>query len=309
VFFCNVALTADEKSALAKHARKRGIEETDVFDRERIRIVLDSPEGLSIRFQYLDLELSSAEQSAFFARWGSDIESLISSSFDTVATRLSRIEFFMERERPLTRLDFYLQFENEVFHEDLGHFRVDFAMIGDPPNTDLRWMHIGVCDDRDRRRRTGYFSNIVWKTIAVDKTPGETEVVVLDMHGVLETPVCEIRGSISNDFETIPIFDYKLGDLEGNPFAFFVTRKIASRIARILIIANEYVIFSSERDSLNFSERDYKLQWPLKFTEDELKEPWIRVMYEYDASRFNFSRYTPTRFFRPKTISLPKVDS
>jgi hypothetical protein len=100
VFFCNVALTADEKSALAKHARKQGIEETDVFDRERIRIVLDSPEGLSIRFQYLDLELSSAEQSAFFARWGSDIESLISSSFDTVATRLSRIEFFMERERP-----------------------------------------------------------------------------------------------------------------------------------------------------------------------------------------------------------------
>ena len=77
VFFCNVALTAGEKSALAKHARKQGIEETDVFDRERIRIVLDSPEGLSIRFQYLDLELSSAEQSAFFARWGSDIESLI----------------------------------------------------------------------------------------------------------------------------------------------------------------------------------------------------------------------------------------
>jgi hypothetical protein len=60
VFFCNVALTADEKSALAKHARKQGIEETDVFDRERIRIVLDSPEGRSIRFQYLDLELSSA---------------------------------------------------------------------------------------------------------------------------------------------------------------------------------------------------------------------------------------------------------
>lgn len=56
-----------------------------------------------------------------------------------------------------------------------------------------------------------------------------------------------------------------------------------------------------------FSEHDYKFEWPVNFTKDELKEPWIRVMYAYEACRFNFSRYTPTRFFRPRTISLPET--
>ena len=45
-----------------------------VFDQERIRIVLDSADGFSIRFQYLQIPLSEAEQATFFAKWGDDIQ-------------------------------------------------------------------------------------------------------------------------------------------------------------------------------------------------------------------------------------------
>ena len=309
VFFCNVALTVGERDTLAKEARKSGIKEVDVFDRERIRIALDSPEGLSTRFQCLDLELSSAEQAAFFSRWGSDIQSLVSKSFNTVESRLSRIEFFLERERPLTRLDFLLEFDAEVTRAELGHFRVDFTMMSDPPDKDIRLMHIGICNDRAEPPRSDCYSTIIWTTpIAgqdVASKKGRKNQVLSKGHGLLESPVSVIRGSITEHFQTIPIFGYKLGDLEGNPFLFFVTPNIASRIARITVVANEYVIFSSERGELMFSEHDYKFEWPVQFTAAELKQPWIRVMYRYDASRFNFSRYSPTRFFRPKMISLP----
>jgi hypothetical protein len=37
----------------------------EVVDRERMRIALDSPDGFSIRFQYLDIPLSEAEQASF----------------------------------------------------------------------------------------------------------------------------------------------------------------------------------------------------------------------------------------------------
>ena len=41
-----------------------------------------------------------------------------------------------------------------------------------------------------------------------------------------------------------------------------------------------------------FSEHDYKFEWPVNFTKDELKEPWIRVMYAYEACRI-LSQRTP----------------
>jgi hypothetical protein len=79
VFFTNLNLTIGEKETLIAAARQAGITYCDIFDRERIRISLDSPDGFSIRFQYLGLPLSEEEQASFFARWGDHIQSLVAS--------------------------------------------------------------------------------------------------------------------------------------------------------------------------------------------------------------------------------------
>ena len=63
-------------------AKSSGVEYCDICDRERIRIALDSQDGFAARFQYLSLPLSEAEQATFFAKWGDDIQSMISSQFD-----------------------------------------------------------------------------------------------------------------------------------------------------------------------------------------------------------------------------------
>lgn len=69
VFFTNVSLTAGEKDGLVQGAKDKGLAHAEVFDRERIRIALDSADGFSLRFQYLGIPLSEAEQATFFARW------------------------------------------------------------------------------------------------------------------------------------------------------------------------------------------------------------------------------------------------
>src|SRR5215831_15417116 len=49
VFFTNLNLSIGEKHALVREARQSGISYCDIFDRERLRIALDAPDGFSIR--------------------------------------------------------------------------------------------------------------------------------------------------------------------------------------------------------------------------------------------------------------------
>lgn len=88
IFFTNVNLTIGEKDDLIKIARSAGVIFCEIFDRERIRIQLDSPDGFSIRFQYLQIILSEEEQASFFARWGDDIQSVISTGFRRIERSL-----------------------------------------------------------------------------------------------------------------------------------------------------------------------------------------------------------------------------
>ena len=114
VFFTNVSLTVGEKEELVGLAKFSGIEVAEIFDRERLRIALDSAEGLGLRFQYLSIPLSEAEQAAFFARWGGGLEQLITDSMQAVDSRLDRMEFFQEQIRPLDALSFHFKLTRKV---------------------------------------------------------------------------------------------------------------------------------------------------------------------------------------------------
>lgn len=73
VFFTNIDLTPNESSELEAIAKGLGLSFVDIFYRERLRIVLDSPRGLGLRFQHLSIPLSEPEQAAFFAEYGSQL--------------------------------------------------------------------------------------------------------------------------------------------------------------------------------------------------------------------------------------------
>jgi hypothetical protein len=85
VFLTNIDLEPAEVAELTKHAHDAGIEHVEIFYRERLRIVLDDARGLAYRFQFLGIELSSAEQAAFFTQFGSDFR-------EEFNTRLTQVE-------------------------------------------------------------------------------------------------------------------------------------------------------------------------------------------------------------------------
>ena len=123
VFFTNVRLTVTELKNLKTIAAKTGFAESDIFDRERMRVALDTVDGFAARFQYLGIPLSEAEQASFFARWGDDIQSVVATGFQRVERTLDRLLFLQEAHNVLDSL--YLKFELDRTYssDEIGHFR------------------------------------------------------------------------------------------------------------------------------------------------------------------------------------------
>lgn len=150
VFFTNLNFTSGEKDALIAEARQAGITYCDIFDRERIRITLDSPDGFSIRFQYLGLPLSEEEQASFFARWGDDIQSLVASGFQRLERTLDRILFLQEATDVLTELTFFFELDREHLAREIGHFRAFCIMHLKEIKHDIFVVLFGSSDKADR---------------------------------------------------------------------------------------------------------------------------------------------------------------
>lgn len=70
VFFTNVDLTPGEEQKLVDLARNYNIAHCKVFYREKLRLALDSGQGIGIRARYLDIELNIEELTAFVSCLG-----------------------------------------------------------------------------------------------------------------------------------------------------------------------------------------------------------------------------------------------
>ena len=78
VFFTNIELTVGEREFLVNEAKKVSLLHCEIYHRERMSIALNSPEGFAIRYNFLNIPLTEAEQASFFSKWGDDIQSVIS---------------------------------------------------------------------------------------------------------------------------------------------------------------------------------------------------------------------------------------
>jgi len=132
VFFCNVDLTPSEIADLKRFAETEGFTHVDVYWRERLRQALDGPEGLALRYQYLGVNLSEAEQATFFSRFGRDLEDLVRGRFDRIEQKLDDIEFSRWKAGHIRSVVLELRFkeyrESRCKHPE--HFRAALELQG-----------------------------------------------------------------------------------------------------------------------------------------------------------------------------------
>lgn len=124
-----------------------------MFDRERIRIELDSPDGFYLRYQFLNLPLSEAEQASFFARWGDDLQSVSATGFQQVQGILERVLFLQEAEETLDALRVTLELERAYSSDEIGHFRAFCCVHLWEPTHRIWFILFGSYDQFDRAQK------------------------------------------------------------------------------------------------------------------------------------------------------------
>lgn len=339
IFFTNVNLTVGEKDALVQDAKAKGLAHAEIFDRERIRIALDNADGFSVRFQYLGIPLSEAEQATFFARWGDDIQGLITDGFGAIQRSLNRIHFLQEAALPLQHLTAILELNREYSGAEVGHFRA-FAMVHLKGPVHRLLNFIFGATDKSRRLNAHTDEDLAKGDAGIAKgmcgvqweiripenlataESGENENkegedkeddeerLPYEQSGSFTSvgadPVKSIRVRFEKDSFIRLMPGPRLQDIDDSMFIFFINLGLAQKVKAIHIYANEYKLTEIGADGFYIDSSSFEPRVPLFFTDRELADPWVRLRpKKASAFHIRFSEQTPKRFFHAAEVPDP----
>jgi hypothetical protein len=335
VFFTNVNLTAGEKDALVNSAKLKGLAHAEVFDRERIRIALDGPDGFSIRFQYLGIPLSEAEQATFFARWGDDIRGVISDGFGAIQESLNRIRFLQEATLPLDHFTIVMRLDKEYRAAEIGHFRafafvhirttahgVENILFGSTDNisrpkakteeelaTDRGGIGNGVCGAQWEVRMPEI------KVAGSDSSADNGNAIAGGGEGRMPYELAGSFTSVGEDHVKSISIRYnkdvffrvapgpRLLDLDNCLFVISANSSLAQKVKSVHVYGNEYKLAEIVKDGLQVDPAPHDPEVPYIFSQRELQDAWVRIRPR-NASTFyvRYSEQTPKRFFRATEV-------
>ena len=270
VFFTNVDLTPAESSKLEQYAHSEGFSFIEIFYRERLRIELDSPRGLSLRYQYLGINLSDAEQATLFAEYGSQIESLTKG----VGAIDKRIEFFHDCSKPLMGGSVILTLKQECTPEDIGHFRfmAEILNMHEPDPHPGLWIAgrdaYSVWHSKGSSQKLIGVKSLVWSL-----NPDEDIQNTIFGTSAITADQLEAGGHLHKrgPYKT-------LGDLDQRHMSIYVTKPLFDLTAGIFVIANDYIIAGADAEYFIPLSMDPLADWPEPLSETEAQVPWVTVM-------------------------------
>lgn len=329
VFFTNINLTQGEKSALRGSCAKTGIATSEIFDRERMRVLLDSPNGLGIRYRYLQIPLSDAEQAAFFSRWGDEIQRVIGSRFTSVESSLARIQFLYEAAAPLSDFVVTAELDREYAAAEIGHFRLVCSLHLEEPKDGIFGVSFGSTDNSGRPDakeqadldpRTGGIGRsmcggawVVGHLGAQSAKPEEPEqgsgtefprerLSSFTSVGREKLRLLSISFGFGNGLMRLPPY-LALRDMDGCRFVVFANRSLAEKIKVIHVTGNEYKLAEFTGKRIRLDKPNAPPYFPYVFSDQELGDPWVRVMGGIGPYRLSFSDFTPRRMYEPELVS------
>jgi hypothetical protein len=339
-FLTNLHFTMGEQDAMKKEAKKAGIEHCDVLDRERIRIELDSPSGFFIRFQYLSVPLSEAEQASFLSRYGSQIQDVVTTGFQRVEKTLNRLLFLSESADVLDALTFRFVLKESYPASAIGHLRAFVFLSLREIKHDIFCLWFGTSDRADRfrddkrdtqpgigngrssgqweqhvRLRNGDVSEegggiAEAKADLVEKKSDRFKQVGWSS-GVGMDPVPIVIAKYTHD-ETLIRFHPRLSlrDVDDCSFLPFLNASLAEKLHSFQVFANGYKLADFGPEDFRIDPSKCGEDFPGDFTEEELADPWVRIRPSKVASNFHlrFAETTPRRMFghdEPNDSSVP----
>lgn len=324
IFFTNINLTIGEKDDLVQLAKAAGLAFCEIIDRERLRISLDSPDGFSIRYQYLGLPLSEAEQASFFAKWGDDIQSVISTGFQRIEKTLDRVLFLHEASDVMSSLTLSFELDRIYKADEIAHFRAFCSMYLKEPKHKIFSILFGSSDKSNRMRSDSETDFTIQESgikygIGGGQWEKHVNWGVVDDEGSNESGDDEDKlkytnvGSSSSigidpvEFITIrynhdSFIRYKprlsLRDIDDAMFLPILNKSLAEKVKAIHIYSNGYKLQEIDKSKFSIDTTTFAPKIPASFSDDELNDVWVRIRpINASAFRMSFSDQTPKRMF------------
>lgn len=344
VFFTNINFTVGERADLVGHAQSKGFTFCDIFDRERLRIVLDGADGFAARFQFLNIAMSEAEQASFFAKWGDDIQSVIATGFQEVHSTLSQLLFLQEATRPLQNFQIQFRLDKEYDASQIGHFRAFCSVYLREPKLGILGLLIGEADKSERFRTDikdkrdeppGIAAGIgsgQWKVAweppssqadasqSDEKTDADADadagndpekyvpIGCGSARGMAKVRHVVVSYSTDSFIRFEPVLS--LIDFDDCMLMPILNKSLAEKLDRIRIYANGYMLLDLDRSGFKIDKTNFELELEGVFSADELADPWVRIRPAEFASAFHlsFADRVPVRMFKSKkaTLDAPK---
>ena len=334
IFFTNINFTIGEKSDLIKCAQNKGISTCEIFDRERIRIALDSPDGLAARFQFLNIPLSDAEQATFFARWGTDIQSVITTGFQDIRKTLDQMLFIHEANRVLHSLHIAFKLDREYEAAEIGHLRAFCYTHLKAIKLNIFSLIFGSWDGLDRNfdgrdsadqvrgrqpglayglRRASWEQHVDFdvEAQAADIEQSEDgdgkEKWTIVNEGTASADGSTDLIAISYQHDQFIRFAPRLSllDLDEASIMPVMNKSFAEKLDSIEVYANGYKLLSAKRADISIDDSELPFEMPIELTDEEAKDKWVRIRPSYLASHFSFdfSSRVPQRIFTSRFIA------
>lgn len=268
IFFTNVDLTPGNHGQLIALATSKGVSIVDIVDMERIRHLLDSPEGLIARLQYLGIPMSSTEQMALVNRFGTQLQHAVSARFDRVEQMLSSMERFLDMQKCLYRIDLYLELLSAESSAVIGKEGLLLKIDG---IIDLgKSVYIYVSNQPEHKRAPNAL--VTQSHLWLDNSPNR----VLSCRPFVSPGRSHIMSCFELNLSKAGN-QVKMTDLSSLALSVFASEGFSVRLKRVLVDGNGYELFDCPTGVPRESELP---QFPDSIHEGIPKTRWQQVVFD-----------------------------
>ncbi len=290
VFFTNVDLTPGIVEKLKSKATAAGISLVDIVDAERMRHALDSSEGLIARLQYLDIPMSPTEQVALVNKFGNELQNAVASRFDRVERTLNQMERFLDFQKPIHRLDVYVNLDGEHTSTGLGAQGVLVHLAGLPGLEKSTF--VLLWNDESNKHSGSHLVNQshLWLADRKDK--------ILSFPSTLASSLSTLAAYCELQLKTAGHLA-RIADLVRLELNVYITEGLVSLAKQLIVDANGYELFKCE---LSVEAEEANVEIPNSLPVDTGNKKWYRVVNAFEYRPVYVPPVLSGRFQQLRTV-------
>lgn len=292
VFFTNINFSHAEKNKLLLLCKSEDMI-CDLYDRERIRGILDSPQGFFLRFQYLDIPLSADDQASFLSIYGDRLQGVLSDGFGRLENSINRILFLQESNLTLESISVVFRLDRKYSSQEINHMRIFMSLSLPSVPNDILMIHFGISDGNGRFNRSIslYGNDIESIPKGIDKgisgAQWEKRIPISSIRSGEDDPTPCLPDHMNSEFIDLDEFircgsnpdipressssftmryrhsedrlietrnRISLRDIFGSNFAFRCNKSFSDKIDSFTVFGNGYILFDGKKEDFSVSE-------------------------------------------------------